>query len=392
MKEKRREDIMAKFATSLNPDGQLPTVNQLCHQHLLITGQTGSGKTTTTLALLSQLQQEQSTAIVFDPTGEYAKLPNAVVYRLGQNAYLDIGMLSSNQLADFFKLPSGAEMIVNHASNALKIMKNLWGVNHVYHKQNVSVTKYQHEINQLGAWAQSYPIELLPAQIIEELIIPFPDSRANYHVLGQKYDHEAINHWWPTINSMRETTADPAFGQLFGTKSQGRSLSELNFVLRMFLTQHSKHKTLVIDLSALKNYVSWQRIVISVLFQQVLNYRLQHPQSLPVHLVIDEAHRYLPDGDSLTENGIFQVAREGRKYHLSLVLTTQSPLDLPGRLRSQFANLIVHRLADQGETQCLNLGNMATDELAVGQAVIKNGLEKAERVQVNLPQWWKKEA
>lgn len=383
---------MAKFASSLDSDGQLPTVNQLCHQHLLITGQTGSGKTTTTLALLSKLQQDQSTAIVFDPTGEYAKLPNAVVYRLGQNAYLDIGMLSSNQLVHFFKLPSRSEMIVDRASNALKIMQNIRGVHQVYHKLDVPATKYQHELNQLGAWAQSYPIELLAEQIIEELIVPFANSRANYRVLGQTYDRDAINHWWPTINSMREITANPAFAQLFGTNSQGRSLSELNFVLRMFLTQHSAHKTLVIDLSALKNYVAWQRIVISVLFQQVLNYRLQHPQHLPVHLVIDEAHRYLPDDAHLTQNGIFQVAREGRKCHLSLILTTQSPLDLPGRLRSQFANLIVHRLADQGEAQCLNLGNLATDELAVGQALIKNGLAAAQRVQVNLPQWWKKEA
>lgn len=51
--------------------------NAMFSCHLLIVGQTGSGKTTSTLSLLSQLQQLDQTAIILDPTGEYAKLPNA---------------------------------------------------------------------------------------------------------------------------------------------------------------------------------------------------------------------------------------------------------------------------------------------------------------------------
>ena len=55
--------------------------------HLLVVGQTGSGKTPTILALLNELQQTDQTAIILDPTGEYAQLPNAVIYQLGTNAY-----------------------------------------------------------------------------------------------------------------------------------------------------------------------------------------------------------------------------------------------------------------------------------------------------------------
>lgn len=56
-----------------------PVDQDLTSQHLLVVGQTGSGKTTTTLALLDQLQRTDQTAIVFDPTGEYTQLPNAVL-------------------------------------------------------------------------------------------------------------------------------------------------------------------------------------------------------------------------------------------------------------------------------------------------------------------------
>ena len=72
--------------------------NAMFSCHLLIVGQTGSGKTTSTLSLLSQLQQLDQTAIILDPTGEYAKLPNAITYRLGDNCYLEAGWLTFDQL------------------------------------------------------------------------------------------------------------------------------------------------------------------------------------------------------------------------------------------------------------------------------------------------------
>ena len=74
-------------------------MNELTNRHLLIVGQTGSGKTTSTLTLLDQLQNSGQANIVLDPTGEYAQLPNAIVYRLGENAYLEPGEFSNNPIA-----------------------------------------------------------------------------------------------------------------------------------------------------------------------------------------------------------------------------------------------------------------------------------------------------
>lgn len=382
---------MAQFMSSLDDQQEVPTIAQLLNQHLLIIGQTGSGKTTTALGLLSQLQSQGETAIVFDPTGEYAQLPNAVAYRLGSNAYLDVGQLTNHELVELLQLSPHREMMIQRAANALRIMKNLKGQNQVYYQLNVSVQRYQNELKQLGTWAQSYPVQLLADQWIQDLVIPYPDSRADYGVLGQQYDYERINRDWTMINDLRETMANPAFQQLFGIRPSQQPLTELNYVLQMFLNQRAVHKTLVIDLSKLKHYVHWQRIVISVLFQHILNYRLDHDNVMPVHLVIDEAHRYLPTDDQLTENGIFQIAREGRKCHLSLMLTTQSPLDLSGRLRSQFSNLLIHHLADQTEMDCLHLGNLPTNDLRVGQAFVKCGIGEPHRVAIALPRWWEKE-
>lgn len=382
---------MGQFATSLDGHSFLPSVEQLCSQHLLITGQTGSGKTTTTLTLLSQLQQQQSCAIVFDPTGEYGKLPNAVVYQLGTNAYLDVGQLTTHELLQILRLPSKIAPVIRRASDALRIMKNLRGQERVYHQLGVSVKAYQDELNQLGRWSRSYPVQLLPEQWIEEMVVPLGGNNANYQLLGQQYDQQLIHYWWMTINAVRETMATPDFQHLFGLAHSGQPQVELNFVLQMFLNQQATHKTLVIDLSKIRHDLRWQQIVLSVLFGQILNYRLHHSNKFPVHLVVDEAHRYLPDNDQLANNGIFRMAREGRKCHLSLILTTQSPLDLPVRLRSQFNHLLVHHLVDQAEMSSLNLANLPTNELGIGEAFVKCGLQDPQKIKMMLPQWWQKE-
>ncbi|MFR0771855.1 MAG: hypothetical protein ACLSH6_08680 [Limosilactobacillus pontis] len=78
--------------------------------------------------------------------------------------------------------------------------------------------------------------------------------------------------------------------------------------------------------------------------------------------------------------------------NLKLVLTTQSPLDLPARLRSQFSNLLVHRLLDQAEVTSLpraGLNLQDTNTLPVGQADLCMFGEAPVLVKVNLPVWWK---
>lgn len=106
--------------------------------------------------------------------------------------------------------------------------------------------------------------------------------------------------------------------------------------------------------------------------------------------MIDEAHRYLPTTEQeLSRNGIFQLLREGRKVNLQLILTTQSPLDLPDRLRSQFAQAVVHRLSSQSELAALPVATelTTTGTLAVGEALLLAVGEPSQVVRVQKSAW-----
>lgn len=370
------------------------TAEQLVQRHLLIVGQTGSGKTTSTLSLLSDLQQGSQTTIVFDPTGEYSKLPNTITYRFGDNAYLDAGQLSIEELAALLQLtdlPASTKHLLQEAITALRYQANIANQAQPYRFMNRPVKEWQKAMQQLGHWSGHYEINLLADQIIECLVIPSLNGKPNYQLMGQDYDREKLQKLWPLITTLRTQLGETTFQELFATQTGKQLQYELNFVLQMFLKHPSHHRTLVIDLSLLKHLPVSQQVVLSVLFKQILQYRLSQGASFPVQVVLDEAHRYLPtDVKDLPNNGIFQLAREGRKVQVGLILTTQSPLDLPAELRSQFAHQLIHHLGSVEEWHSL-LANTPYQTLLTGQAIIHGLTGQIEKCKVQLPTWWEKE-
>lgn len=73
-----------------------------------------------------------------------------------------------------------------------------------------------------------------------------------------------------------------------------------------------------------------------------------------------------------------------------MILTTQSPLDLPAKLRSQFPNLLVHHLASPEEISSLNLDAQlvaTVSGLGIGQAVACQLNQPPRVIDVPLPGW-----
>ncbi|MCO0831884.1 ATP-binding protein [Fructobacillus sp. W13] len=105
------------------------TYDQLMAKQLLITGQTGSGKSTSAKRMIHELQKNDLTNIVFDPTGEYGlDLDNCVEYRLTQNAYIDLSNQSAETLVGLFNLNWDGLLITKLAAaiTSLRIQQKKW--------------------------------------------------------------------------------------------------------------------------------------------------------------------------------------------------------------------------------------------------------------------------
>lgn len=94
-------------------------------------------------------------------------------------------------------------------------------------------------------------------------------------------------------------------------------------------------------------------LMTSVVSRMLFDYRKEMIGSSrrrqPVHLFLDEAHRYIrKDAQYILRENIFEkIAREGRKYSLFLIVSSQRPSELSDTVLSQCANFIVHRIQNE---------------------------------------------
>jgi DNA helicase HerA-like ATPase len=91
-------------------------------------------------------------------------------------------------------------------------------------------------------------------------------------------------------------------------------------------------------------------VVVAVLSRMVFDYAIwsrNEPQR-PILLVCEEAHRYVPAERDAHKNSVGKIlgriAKEGRKYGVSLGLITQRPSDLAEGVLSQCGTIVAMRL------------------------------------------------
>ena len=79
----------------------------------------------------------------------------------------------------------------------------------------------------------------------------------------------------------------------------------------------------------------------------------------PVLLVLEEAHRFIParrdsNGVGMRSTAVFErIAKEGRKFGLSLLLASQRPSELSETVVAQCGTVVAHRLTHEADQNLL---------------------------------------
>lgn len=121
-------------------------------------------------------------------------------------------------------------------------------------------------------------------------------------------------------------------------------------------TKHKSAQVYILDLSTVDDEAVE---VVSSVVTRLLYDRLRHStprNAYPVNLILEEAHRYVPrasnSASTLDAPKIFErVAKEGRKYGLFLMLSSQRPSELSGTVLSQCSNYVIHRIQNPEDLQ-----------------------------------------
>lgn len=95
--------------------------------------------------------------------------------------------------------------------------------------------------------------------------------------------------------------------------------------------------------------------VVSVLCRMAFELALWSGGALHTLVVCEEAHRYIPADPTLgfvpTRQAIARIAKEGRKYGVSLGIITQRPGELDQTIFSQCSTVFAMRLTNEGDQQ-----------------------------------------
>ena len=107
----------------------------------------------------------------------------------------------------------------------------------------------------------------------------------------------------------------------------------------------------ILDISVIPSEIV--DVVVSLLCRLVFDFALwsEREESIPMLLVCDEAHRYIHADESLgfepTRRSISRIAKEGRKYGVSLCLVTQRPSEISETILSQCSTVFALRMSNE---------------------------------------------
>lgn len=137
--------------------------------------------------------------------------------------------------------------------------------------------------------------------------------------------------------------------------------SDLPDILKQFIgyTENKKDNITIIDLSGIPFEVL--SIVVSLISRLVFDFCFHYKavkkdsNEVPFLLVLEEAHNYIPQSEGAKFNSvkksIERIAKEGRKYGLSLMIVSQRPSEISETIFSQCNNFVAMRLTNPSDQQ-----------------------------------------
>ncbi len=417
--ENEKKFIFSKLSTDKNISVPVDG-NKFFNKHIAIIGSTGSGKSHTVAKILQNAINSKkgeyeglnnSHIVIFDIHSEYkAAFPNANFIDIN-NLVLPYWMLNSDELQELF-IDTDAN---DH--NQRNIFKEAVVNNRKMHFIGEDIKKNKihfdsplfFNINQILKYVKNRNNEkkdtsnnILYNNSKGESFV-FNNSDSNELFLGDltytgssatgTNNGKLINF----IDRLENKINDKRLEFLFGKKSEDITFEKT--LKQLISYEEKKSNVTIIDLSGVPFDVL--SITVSLISRILFEYgyfykRLRCAKNVnekinnnvPILLVYEEAHKYVPNSDlakyRASKQSIERIAKEGRKYGVSLLLASQRPSEISETIFSQCNNFLAMRLTNPNDQNYVKrllpdtLGNLidkmptlkAGECLLIGDAVV----------------------
>ena len=299
-------------------------VDAFLGKHFALLGSTGTGKSTSAALILHRICDlaPHGHIVMIDPHGEYSAAfkTNGALYDVS-NLAMPYWLLNFEELCEVFVTTEGSDK----QTDSDILAKCL-----------------------LAARAKSRVAEGI-AKLTIDSPVPYLLSDLTSLIMNEmgKLDKATYSAPYMRLKSkIEEIKSDPRYSFMFSGMLVADTMAD--FLARIFRLPSDGKPISIIDVSGVPSEIT--SVVVAVLSRMVFDYAIwsrNEPQR-PVLLVCEEAHRYIPSdrtsSGSAVRRILERVAKEGRKYGVSLGLITQRPSDLAEGVLSQCGTIIAMRL------------------------------------------------
>lgn len=427
-------DLKEKFtfaSLSSNPNIRISVNgNKFFNKHVAIVGSTGSGKSHTLSTIIQKAVSEKSGdfsinnshVIIFDIHSEYKSAFPTANYIDIKNLVLPYWLLNSEELEEFF-LDTEAN---DH--NQKFVFKEAIVTDRKKHFNGTEENKKKIHYDSPLYFDIDYVLEYAKAKNTELVDSGEVYAASNKEKGGQpKLTNGSLNGKLTNyVNRLENKINDNRLDFLLAQKSKDITFEETLNQLIGYQKDKQSNVT-VIDLSGVPFEVL--SITVSLISRMIFEYgyfykrfrNAKNPNEkinndIPILLVYEEAHKYVPNSDLVkyrsSKKSIERIAKEGRKYGVTLLLASQRPSEISETIFSQCNNFIAMRLTnpiDQGYVKKLLPDTLGTlidtmpslkqgEALLVGESIILPSIVQIDRCEPepssnDIPYWelWKEE-
>lgn len=302
-------------------------VDAMLGKHFALLGSTGTGKSTSAALILHRICElaPQGHIVMIDPHGEYSAAfkHNGALFDVS-NLQMPYWLMNFEEHCEVFLSTEGNERQID----ADILSKAL-----------------------LAARTKSRVAEGI-AKLTVDSPVPYLLSDLTSIIQAEmgKLDKAGENAPYMRVKTrIEEIKSDPRYTFMFSGMMVADTMA--SFLGRIFRLPGDGKPISIIDVSGVPSDIT--SVVVAVLSRMVFDYAIwsrNEPQR-PILLVCEEAHRYVPSERNAHKSSVGKIlgriAKEGRKYGVSLGLITQRPSDLAEGVLSQCGTIIAMRLNNE---------------------------------------------
>ena len=302
-------------------------IDAMLGKHFALLGSTGTGKSTTAALILHRICEvaPEGHIVMIDPHGEYstAFARNGALFD-ASNLQLPYWLMNFEEHCEVFVTVGGPEG---------------QGDRDILAKCLLAARAKNRLAETIGKITVDSPIPYLLSDLTSALV-------AEMGKLDKATDTAPFSR---LKNKIEEVKSDPRFAFMFSGMLVADTMAQ--FIGRIFRLPSEGKPISIIDVSGIPSEIT--SVVVALLSRLVFDFAIwsKGEQRRPILLVCEEAHRYIPNEanaqGSVVGDILGRIAKEGRKYGVSLGLITQRPSDLAEGVLSQCGTILAMRLNNE---------------------------------------------